>query len=1210
MDVRFFGAHDRSWVPTSQVFMLSKEIPTPAKNKKGGFEYAMEETELHIKKIREKFGSFEYAPFRTPYDKNHVYFHNKMKIPNKNIIKKSPKAAVSSSSLKTASPVKTVISRQISDSKGVDKQSLVMKRASAVRNKYNSIITIRRGIGDASQPVKTEVPSGVFCVSSEEQGTSTEVKPDIKFTASKLPNLTSRKSDIIDKIQSKIEAMSEGEEEESKEKPEHNSNQDPAMENSAASNESTNMDKIHCENQTIEEENDNHHESILDPLTGQICAKPITESQVRDKAAVIDKDCEKNTEDKTTQETNSLDESKTPEEKESSPDPTSSVSDVSPSKTEYLAKLQKTIQSCKDKLGISGDSLEEPDEGHSSQEDSEEEEEEEEEEEQGDDKNKQFDTEEDSQESSVRSPEESKSSEAEESKSSEAEESKSSEAEGSKASEDEEVIASEAEERKSSEVKENKSSEVEEKKTSEVEEGKLSSAREDMDTDQVCSSSTDVTMDSKKTEKNIFELMETGSSVEVDKKEHSNSATKNNEEMKTSTKVKAQTKPVKPQTDSNSSAESEKKIVESEKNRSLSGKSLEFPDTTGKEEIQTSLDMSVESEKPEQEVDKSTREIEENGPVSTPTKVSPSGTSETNVSPKGKERAGIVYRKTNKKPVQPPVILPKPAGPVVSLSSEFFQNAVEKSLQPGSAPKSLLSPKRKLSEEDNASSQVTKVLKPNPQVQAKPGTEYARRVLEQPKASLEEPQPQTAVETKELPKYAQDLMRSFSEKMMASMQSSLQEMCSEIVSKSDQHKMPDETNMEAELVRIDWEQKQQIAELKHNFQLTVAEMKTLWEAEKQRIIQDMKVAHAKEIEKSISETKKKQWCANCGKEAIFYCCWNTSYCDYPCQQIHWPSHMPVCMQTQNNSDSNNTEANSQSNSSGRSSSHSNLSERPPQSTNITGVPPSSNPLEMESEDFRRATRENLTNILQQQQQRMQNPPPQPMTNVQYLPGGGTSSVAPPNIPPQYIQQQQQQRMIFDDSGRKKPNYYWTDQTMDQAVSAVLKDGMSVNKASKIFNVPRKILTERVGGRLPLPQSVTGNQPLATPSVQFQYVGPPQSLIQPPSSVQPLNSNQQAMRIPCPQTQGIPQTIMGPPHQVLSSGGSILYPIQISQSGPSLMTGGPVVISQAGQQVPPAGSMIISHPGQHQPQGPPMVVSQTNQHPQAIPGSLTYHGRFQ
>lgn len=40
-----------------------------------------------------------------------------------------------------------------------------------------------------------------------------------------------------------------------------------------------------------------------------------------------------------------------------------------------------------------------------------------------------------------------------------------------------------------------------------------------------------------------------------------------------------------------------------------------------------------------------------------------------------------------------------------------------------------------------------------------------------------------------------------------------------------------------------------------------------------------------EIEKNraIEETKKKQWCTFCGKEALLYCCWNTSYCDYPCQ---------------------------------------------------------------------------------------------------------------------------------------------------------------------------------------------------------------------------------------------------------------------------------------------------------------------------------------
>lgn len=41
-------------------------------------------------------------------------------------------------------------------------------------------------------------------------------------------------------------------------------------------------------------------------------------------------------------------------------------------------------------------------------------------------------------------------------------------------------------------------------------------------------------------------------------------------------------------------------------------------------------------------------------------------------------------------------------------------------------------------------------------------------------------------------------------------------------------------------------------------------------------------------------------CAFCGKEAIFYCCWNTSYCDYPCQQNHWPTHMHTCLQTNKN----------------------------------------------------------------------------------------------------------------------------------------------------------------------------------------------------------------------------------------------------------------------------------------------------------------------
>ncbi len=37
-------------------------------------------------------------------------------------------------------------------------------------------------------------------------------------------------------------------------------------------------------------------------------------------------------------------------------------------------------------------------------------------------------------------------------------------------------------------------------------------------------------------------------------------------------------------------------------------------------------------------------------------------------------------------------------------------------------------------------------------------------------------------------------------------------------------------------------------------------------------------------------------CAQCGREAQFYCCWNTAYCDPACQGAHWPTHMQHCAQ--------------------------------------------------------------------------------------------------------------------------------------------------------------------------------------------------------------------------------------------------------------------------------------------------------------------------
>merc|ERR1719466_343301 len=106
--------------------------------------------------------------------------------------------------------------------------------------------------------------------------------------------------------------------------------------------------------------------------------------------------------------------------------------------------------------------------------------------------------------------------------------------------------------------------------------------------------------------------------------------------------------------------------------------------------------------------------------------------------------------------------------------------------------------------------------------------------------------------------------------------------------------------LQLELEKMQWRHNQEVAEMKQNVDMMLKEMKGNIEKENQRTIEQVRKQAEIERQKAIAETKKKQWCANCGKEAIFYCCWNTSYCDYPCQQSHWPNHMSSC--AQNNAD--------------------------------------------------------------------------------------------------------------------------------------------------------------------------------------------------------------------------------------------------------------------------------------------------------------------
>ncbi|KYB27503.1 MYND-type zinc finger-containing chromatin reader ZMYND8 isoform X1 [Tribolium castaneum] len=88
----------------------------------------------------------------------------------------------------------------------------------------------------------------------------------------------------------------------------------------------------------------------------------------------------------------------------------------------------------------------------------------------------------------------------------------------------------------------------------------------------------------------------------------------------------------------------------------------------------------------------------------------------------------------------------------------------------------------------------------------------------------------------------------------------------------------------------------ELSEIRRNVSIVLKDIQKSVVEERERIINETKANCEMEMMKRVEEAKSKQWCANCSKEAQFYCCWNTSYCDYPCQQKHWLKHMSKCTQ--------------------------------------------------------------------------------------------------------------------------------------------------------------------------------------------------------------------------------------------------------------------------------------------------------------------------
>ncbi|CAF2388618.1 unnamed protein product [Rotaria sp. Silwood2] len=66
VDVRFFGQHDRAWIPLHNCFVLSKEYPGSEKKKSNtNFEKSFTELQIHIDQLKKLYGYFTYAPPQT-----------------------------------------------------------------------------------------------------------------------------------------------------------------------------------------------------------------------------------------------------------------------------------------------------------------------------------------------------------------------------------------------------------------------------------------------------------------------------------------------------------------------------------------------------------------------------------------------------------------------------------------------------------------------------------------------------------------------------------------------------------------------------------------------------------------------------------------------------------------------------------------------------------------------------------------------------------------------------------------------------------------------------------------------------------------------------------------------------------------------------------------------------------------------------------------
>lgn len=205
VDVRFFGAHDRAWVPVKDCYLYSQHNPNVYKVKNTSIMQCIKEIEQHIVKIKQKFGSFEYAPAKEKYDPLRHDDQLQVMLPgynaNKNLFTSSSKAPLAAPSIVAASAsivtaATTTPGTAASESPQEKKTNLTYK---IIKTGDNSrlISPVVKAVPDKNGEAKGVVSAEPQAVSDEKKRKKSSPPPPVNSLPEEMPAATSTTREAI-----------------------------------------------------------------------------------------------------------------------------------------------------------------------------------------------------------------------------------------------------------------------------------------------------------------------------------------------------------------------------------------------------------------------------------------------------------------------------------------------------------------------------------------------------------------------------------------------------------------------------------------------------------------------------------------------------------------------------------------------------------------------------------------------------------------------------------------------------------------------------------------------------------------------------------------------------------------------------------------------------------------------------------------------------